>query len=117
MITLSRNNGYKMKKTGYLMLVVAGAFLVFGLSVGSFTYLELITIGALIGTGGSTIIKVDILSKRYAEYFNNGDVKTIAEIASELGVKEKFTISNLQFFADRADRKKLKNCENVKFEA
>ncbi len=117
MIILNRKNATSMRNLGFGMLAVVVAIVALSIVMGSIGFFEAIAAGALFGGGLASIFGSGAVSKRYATYFNEESVKTIAEIASELGLKEKKVAQDLQYVAKRADRKKLKKCENVKFEA
>ncbi len=123
MVILSKKN---MKKIMYLSIamVVTGVvfFLLGGLITGEFSmssygYFELIAIAALISGGVSGILNVNKHGKRFSTYFEQGRTMTIAELSSELGYKEKVVVKYLELFVAKSERKSLKECESVKFEA
>ncbi len=116
MITLNMKSSQYFKKLGFATVIAAFVFFVIGIFIGEFTDLVLVSIGVMIGSGGASVINANAMDERYATYFENGSVKTISELATELGLKEKVVIKNLTIYAKRPDRKNLKRCENVKFE-
>ncbi len=117
MIILNRKNATSMKYLGVGMLVTAVVIVALSFLAGGIGLFEAAAVGGLFGGGMSSIFGSAAVSKRYASYFTEESVKTIAEIANELGLKEKKVAQDLQFVAKRADRRKIKKCENVKFEA
>ncbi len=117
MITLNRKYAIKNRNIGVAMLVTAVVFIVLSFVMGSVGYAEIVAIGAFVGGGINAMLNAGKVSKRYEKYFNEGSVKTIAELANELGLKEKTVLINLHTLAKNSDGRRLKKCENVKFEA
>ncbi len=117
MITLYKKNIKKNRNLGIGMLFTAGLFLVWGLMIGSFGYFEIGAIGGLLGGGLTSTLGAGRVGTRYDVYFKEGSVKTLNELAKELGIREKSVATDLQFLTNRADARRVKKCENVKFEA
>ncbi len=118
MITLNKSKIGTQRMLGILMLVV-------GLAIGVLTvlagdgmgYANAAAMGGLIAGGVYMPVACAGVTKRYGKYFDENKETTIANLAQELGISEKKVVSDLEFTVGKSDRKKLKNCEGVKFEA
>ncbi len=123
MVILSKKNMNNIMKLSIAMVVTAVVFFLLGglitgeFSFASYGYFELIAIVALLSGGISGILNIKKHGKRFEKYFEQGSTMTVTELATELGYEEKVVRKYLELFVSKKERKNLKQCESVKFEA